>query len=374
LPQDEFAPLNGFQKRVLIGVEIEAYSIGASDYQIGRRLSRPRPGLSEEGERFSRDASIGSEYNSRPFTTPREALFLLKSGLRKYLRSLYRSQRPERHHVPLLVGGWTNRSAGTHLHISVADQTLTKEQAESLAIHIHDHLPFLIAIGANSPIWDKQITTHSSNRFLHGSDIHFLPIPRGKLTQEPTHELVYSPGRKRKPATLEIRVMDSNIPEFIVAALCLVKAATIRWLKERPAINDVQHSEYLWARLDAGRRGMRSKLPWGCNWLPARRYLDRFLWEFREEIEEIDPPDEVFEAFRLLKKGYNGARIIRTAALVAKKEHPQTWQRRFAKRYYQGLELLLSGNSLWDFAEELNVPLPNTDNVWLGRKGASIDG
>ena len=41
----ESNPLNGFHKRVVIGVEIEAYGIGASDYQIGRRLSRPRPGV-----------------------------------------------------------------------------------------------------------------------------------------------------------------------------------------------------------------------------------------------------------------------------------------------------------------------------------------
>ena len=50
--------------------------------------------------------SIGSEYNSRPFETIRESLFLLKTGLRKYLRTLYRTHAPMRDHVvPLLVGG-----------------------------------------------------------------------------------------------------------------------------------------------------------------------------------------------------------------------------------------------------------------------------
>ncbi|MDE2293749.1 MAG: hypothetical protein KGL53_16840, partial [Elusimicrobia bacterium] len=57
--------------RILIGMEVEAYSIDIADFSIGRRLSRPRPGLSESGERFTRDASIGSEYNSRPFTSVR---------------------------------------------------------------------------------------------------------------------------------------------------------------------------------------------------------------------------------------------------------------------------------------------------------------
>src|SRR5689334_16878721 len=77
------------QRQVVAGVEIEAYSISQADYSIGRRTSRPRPGVSEKGERFTRDTSIGSEYISRPFSTTREALFLLKSGLRKYLRDMY---------------------------------------------------------------------------------------------------------------------------------------------------------------------------------------------------------------------------------------------------------------------------------------------
>lgn len=361
-----------------MGVEIEAYSIGASDYQIGRRLSRPRPGLSEAGERFTRDSSIGSEYNSRPFETIRESQFLLKSGLRKYLRSLYRSHEPQHDHVvPLLVGGWTNRFAGTHIHISIADQELTPEQGRDLALHLHDHIPFLIAIGANSPVWDKKLTTKASNRFLRGSDTYFLPIRLGEL-DEPTgddehREMIFNPGRKRKPPTLEIRVLDSNLPEFIVAALCVVKVVTLRWLNRGEATNQMRHSQYLWARLDAGNRGMRCKIPWQDRWLPVRQYLDKFMWEYRREFEEIDPPSEIFDVFRLLKKGYNGSRLIREAATIARREHPQTWQRRFAKRYYEGLEALLSGNTLRDFATAMKVEVPDTDNVWLGRRGSPVD-
>ncbi|GMU22266.1 MAG: hypothetical protein AMXMBFR13_23530, partial [Phycisphaerae bacterium] len=251
-----------FQKRIVIGVEIEAYSIGSSDYQIGRRLSRPRPGLSENGERFARDASIGSEYNSRPFETIRESLFLLKSGLRKYLRSLYRSQKENNGHpVPLLVGGWTNRFAGTHLHLSVADEELSRPRARSLAARIHDHIPLLVAMGANSPVWDKQITGRASNRLLRGTDTYFTPIKRGELTSQDTRELVYNPGRKTKPPTLELRVLDSNIPEFIVAAVCVTKAIALRWLKHGSAVNPIyDHEEYRAARLDAGTRGMKARL------------------------------------------------------------------------------------------------------------------
>ena len=46
------------QKRVTIGVEIESFSISQPDLHIGCDVSRPRPGLSEEGERFGQDETI----------------------------------------------------------------------------------------------------------------------------------------------------------------------------------------------------------------------------------------------------------------------------------------------------------------------------
>jgi hypothetical protein len=363
-----------YNKRIILGVEIEAYSINVADHKIGRRLSRPRPGLSESGERFTRDASIGSEYNSRPFTTVRESFFLLKAGLRKYLRDLYRGRDEELdYRVPLLVGGWTNRFAGTHLHLSVANRNLNKEEASSLGWHVHDQLPFLIAIGANSPVWNKRTTGKASNRLLRGSQVYFAPIRRGPLTSVDTKEMLYSPGRKTKPGTLEIRVLDSNIPEFVVAALSVVKAIGMRWLKGKSAANRITHTEYLQARQDAASRGMRCRLPWRGELLPVPEYLDRFLWEHREEFYQMDIPEEIFEIYRLLKRGINGARLIHDATLIARHEHPQTWQRRFARRYRSGLIHLLSGNTLRDFSHELQVPLPNTDRVWLGRKRGSID-
>lgn len=363
-----------FNKRIVLGVEIEAYSINVADHKIGRRLSRPRPGLSESGERFARDASIGTEYNSRPFNTVREGFFLLKAGLRKYLRDFYRGQEDELDfRVPLLVGGWTNRFAGTHLHLSVANRNIDKQDASAIAWHLHDHLPFLIAIGANSPVWDKRITGKASNRFLRGSRVYCAPVKRGQLTSVPMKEMLYSPGRKRKPGTVEVRVLDSNIPEFIMAAFCVVKAIGLRWLKGKGTANRMTDEEYLQARVDAATKGMRCRLPWRKELIPVSEYLDRFLWEHREEFEQMDIPEELYEVFRLLKRGYNGSRVIHDAALVARHEHPQSWQRRFAKRYRSGLVHLLSGNTFRDFAAELKVPLPNTDRVWLGRKRASID-
>jgi hypothetical protein len=367
-------PREPLHRRIVIGAEIEAYSISTDDYRIGRKLTRPRPGLSESGEKFARDASIGNEYNSRPFATVRESLFLLKSGLRKYLRGFYRGALyKEARRIPLLVGGWTDRVAGTHLHLSVLDQPLRQEDARSLAMHIHDHIPLLIAIGANSPIWNRKLTTHASMRVLRGSDTYFKPIRRGQLPGGAEREMVFSRGRKTKPATLEVRILDSNLPEFIVAALCVLKAVALRWLRGGSATNRLSYDRYLRARSEAAALGMRCRLFWKDDELTAGRYFDRFLWEHREELDLMDIPDDTYETFRLLKRGYNGARIIQLAVRSAQDEHPQTWQRRFAKRYSHGLHRLLSGNSLRDFAGSLAIQLPSTDRVWLGRKGASLD-
>lgn len=359
--------------RILVGTEIETYSISTDNYRIGRRLSRPKPGISESGEKFTRDASIGSEYNSRPFHTVREALFLLKSGLRKYLRGFYRGSpvKGERL-VPLLVGGWTDRTAGAHIHLSVAGQVLTKEDAASLAAKIHDHIPLLMAIGANSPVWNKRLTSRASMRILRGSDIYFKAAGRGRLSSDRHCELVYNPGRKTKPPTLELRILDSNIPEFLVAAICIVKAAALNWLDHRRGSNRLPQASYLAARKDAAERGMKARLFWKDEELTVAEYLDRFLWVHRRELEMMDIPEDVFETFRLLKRGYNGSRIIHEAVKRAMDEHPQTWQRRFARRYTAGLHRLLSGNTLEDFARHLKVELPSTENVWLGRKRASL--
>jgi hypothetical protein len=363
------------QRRVIIGVEVEAYSIALADYAIGRRTSRPRPGLSEAGERFTRDTSIGSEYNSRPFATVREALFLLKSGLRKYLRDLYRGEVDDDDRlIPLLVGSWTNRYAGTHLHVSFADRELEEEDAVSFATHLHDHIPMLIAMGANSPVWDKRMTTRASNRVVRGSDSYFAPLERGVLTSKDLQEMRFAPGRKTKPPTVELRVLDSNIPEYVVACLAVVKAIALRWLESREDVNAVPPDMYLAARADAAERGMRCRLPWRGELMPAGSVIDRFLWEYRDEIGMMDIPDEVFTTFKLIKRGFNGARVIRRAVHQARQEHVQTWQRRFAKWYSEGIEQLLSGNRLEDFCAALHVELPNTDRIWLGRRSSPIDG
>lgn len=356
-------------ERVIMGVELECYTIQTPAYKISRELAFPRKGMSEQGERFGRDWSIGTEYNSRPFRTIREGVFLLKAGLRKYNKTLYRrkSQSRRLRHL-LLTGGWRDRFAGAHIHLSIAGEKLSKKDAQHLAGHLHGHIPFLVALGANSPVWADEITHVASNRIVKASKIYFHPIRRTKLTSRSMDELLYSRGRVTKPPTLELRVLDSNVPEFVMAAACVVKAVTLAWLAGKKAACRVPHARYLESRADAASRGMSAHLYWNGDRMTARKYLDRFVWTFRDELEEMDIPHEMWTTLKLLKKGYNGSRILEAAARLAHREHPQTWQRRFAKRYVHALEHLLAGNTILGFARRLEVETPDLDDVWLGRR------
>lgn len=356
-----------------MGVELESYSIQLPDYRISRELVFPRKGVGEAGEGFGRDASIGTEYRSRPFSTVREGFFLLKAGLRKYVRELYRERaHSSRRQRLLLVGGWRDRFAGAHLHMSVAGETLTRERARRLAWHLHDHLPLVVALTANSPVWGDELTDIASNRTVLGSKKYFTPVARRRLRSRTTDEITLNRGRKTKPPTLEIRIMDSNLPEFVMAAATLLKAAALGCLEGQGASNVVRHSDYLLSRLDAAKRGMRAKLCWNGRWLSAPQYLDRFIWVHREALSEMDVPEDVWTTLKLCKRGWNGSHILHEAAALAHEEHPQTWQRRFAKRYAGALSSLLSGNSLLDFIQKLSLEPPNLGEVSLGRRGSRL--
>src|SRR4029077_16407797 len=138
---------------------------------------------------------------------------------------------------------------------------------------------------------------------VRGSDAYFAPLMRGELSDEDLKEMRYTISRRRKPATLEIRALDSNLPEFVIANVCLVKAITLRWLRGEGAPNKLTKEDYLKARADAGIHGMKCRLPWKGEWIPAGKYLDKFLWEHRDEFEKMDLPEEAYDTFKLLKRG-----------------------------------------------------------------------
>ncbi len=103
---------------ITMGIELETYSIALPEYRICRALHFPKRSLVEAGERFTRDDSIGLEYNSRVFTSLREAFFLLKSSLRKYIR-FQDPESQENRFVIFPTGGWIDRFAGLHVHLAL---------------------------------------------------------------------------------------------------------------------------------------------------------------------------------------------------------------------------------------------------------------
>jgi len=358
------------QRRIVMGVELEAYTIQLPAFEVSRRMAFPRKGVGESGERFGRDDSIGTEYNSRPFVTLREGLFLLKAGLRKYNRALYRSRSPTRAGRRLLmVGGWRDRYAGAHVHLSVAGHRLTRQEARQLAYHLHDHLPLFIAMGANSPVWADELSDVASNRILRASRIYFHVTRRAHLTSRTMDEMLYSPGRLLKPPTLEVRVLDSNLPEYVLAAAACMKAVALAWLDRKPATNHVSHHDYLLGRENAARDGMAARLCWNGTWMPATRCLSRFLAAYRPEMRKLDLPEDLATALQWLRDGVDGAQLIAEAARRARRERGREngaagenhWQSRFARRYVAAIDEILSGHTLPDFARRLGLEHPGLD-------------
>ncbi|MBI2870734.1 MAG: hypothetical protein HYY14_03390 [Candidatus Omnitrophica bacterium] len=355
--------------KITMGLELESYSIALPENRICRELHFPRRSSIEKGERFKRDASIGPEYNSRVFTTVREAFFLLKNGLRKY--TVFRPpDRKDEWHAIFPVGGWIDRFAGSHIHLAVTGRRLDYQDAKRLAIQLHDHLPFLIVLTASSPVWRNKVTQISSNRLFRGSKKYCRVTSRGALYKNPFREMSYNRGGKRKPPTLEIRICDSSLPEHLVAALSVCRAVALRWLKRKRPHNRSTHPNYLKARERAMRQGVGARLVWTNHWIRVPRYVDLFFRKYEKELKEMDIPEDVLRVFKYLKKGFNQAELIRRAALLCRKRHRPTWQRRFAKKYAKAIKELLDGNSLEQFARGLGVRLPDIRHTWLGHKGA----
>lgn len=351
-----------------MGIELESYSISVPDYRISRELQFPKRGIAEAGERFTKDDSIGTEYNSKVFYTIREAFFLIKNGLRKYIH--FRGSQEREDHTIFPVGGWIDRFAGTHIHLASGKKKFHFHQAKSLARHLHDHIPYLIALSANSPVWREKINTVDSNRVLRGTKKYCQISKRGPLTRTRYRELTFNAGGKRKPPTLELRVLDAGIPEYIVAALCVVNAAALHWFAQKSAFNQLTHENYLKSRDQACRKGTDAKLFWNNHKVTVSQYTDLFFRKYEEELDQMDIPDDVVNVFKYLKKGWNQADLIRKAAQKCLWLHRPTWQRRFAKKYAHAIQLLLDGNSYATFAKTLGVRLPNIDRTWLGRKEA----
>jgi len=354
---------------ISLGAEVETYTITVGDLHIGRHFMLPRKGVIERGESYHRDRSIGIEYASRPFGSIRESLFGIKGGLRKSMTS-YRFDRspPIRDYVLFFAGTWRDRFAATHFHVGLGEDGMDFERAQKLSCHLHAHIPFLIALLANSPVYKERITYIDSNRLVHAGNKYFYPLEYGALDKEYREEMTFNFSRKKRVPTLEIRPCDANLPEYMVAGLVVVKAITMNWLSRQPIKNRNSYEKHLKARAAAGRHGPRAILYWNNRPLSATAYLDRFFREHQTYLNRMDIPHEVREVFRLFKLGWNGAGIIRRACQRHHRAHPRTWQRYFAEDYAEAVKALLKGETVPTFARMLGLRPPPVGSAKIAGK------
>lgn len=354
---------------ISLGMEVETYTINLEDYRIGRYLMFPRKGVVERDESYHRDRSIGIEYASRPYRTIREALFGVKVGLRKSTVNfkLERDRRP-RPYALFFAGTWRDRFAASHFHVGLGPGGIEFDDAQELTRHLHGHLPFLIALLANSPVSKERITNIDSNRFLYADERFFFPLAPGDLDVEMREEITYNLSRKKRTPTLELRPCDANLPEYMAAGLVVVKAVTMAWLAGWPVANENNYHHHLLGRTSAGRRGFRARLYWNERPLLARDYIDRFFKTYHPFLSRMDIPAEVVDVFKLFKQGWNGAKILRHACRRHYRAHPRVWPRYFAENYAEAINALLNGENLYTFSSILGVRPPRDASVRLGSK------
>ncbi|MEM2088663.1 MAG: glutamate-cysteine ligase family protein [Thermoproteota archaeon] len=326
---------------VTIGVEIECYTILTSEKRISRSVLLPREKSSEDGERFTIDKSIGSEYVTKPFENIVGALYAIDRGLGKYAD-------PFNNHnaLPLPIGGWNDRFAGAHFHIGFKEKGFRKEEALSLANYIHDHIPFIIAVSANSPVWRRRITGYSSNRMLRVGREYCIPVVKGELNQNHYREMNFNPENKHKPSTLEIRVCDSNIPPYVCTVMTILRILASAWRNGEKACNSLTHEAYLQSRVEAARKGVKATLYWDGKPVTVGEYLRRLTQIYSDETSALDLPQEVLEVFSLLEKGWNHAEAIRHAAMESRRRLGRGWEKNMAVKLASAMEILLNGGSL----------------------------
>ncbi|MEM3028696.1 MAG: glutamate-cysteine ligase family protein [Thermoproteota archaeon] len=335
---------------VTIGVEIECYTILTDEKRISRSVLLPREKSSEDGERFTIDKSIGSEYVTKPFESIEEALYAIERGLGKYAD-------PSKNHnaLPLPIGGWNDRFAGAHFHIGFKEKGLRKEEALSLANYIHDHIPLLIAVSSNSPVWRRRITGYSSNRMLRVGGEYCIPVAKGGLNQNHYREMNLNPENKHKPSTLEIRVCDSNIPPYVCTVITILRILASAWRNGEKPCNSLTHEAYLQSRVEAAQRGVNATLYWNEKPVTVGEYLRLLTLSYEDEASILDPPRSVVEVLSLLEKGWNNAEAIRHAAIESRIRLGRGWEKDMVVKLASAMGTLLNGGSLKNYHRSLGL-------------------
>ena len=359
-----------------MGLEVESFSIDIKSLEVKTKTPyKPKYGI-EKDEQFTDDMTIGSEYNSAVFSSINEAFFRIKTGLRKYLVNI---EEEEQLRLALL-GSYTEGdiTAGVHYHIGFGkNKGITKDEARFIAPYVHQQIPFIIAMTANSPIINEDITEYASNRLIHNGEFMFDVLNRKdlkKILVETSHldEISFSRAMSgKKPATLEVRVADSNLPEYIMAGFFIIYITIMGAMKGKKLWEYYKHEKYELDRIEAGEKGARASIHWNKVKFPIPKYIDAFFNFYREEIKTANISQDILIVFRLAKKGWIMADIIREAYKNLKKKmigkDEEEIKKSFFIKYLAAQQQNLNGENIVTFCKNLNVKIPNTDDVRLGK-------
>ncbi len=351
------------------GIEIESYLI-KGDKVFERTSIQPIRDVVEPGEDFTEDIAIGNEYISPVFDDINEGFFLLRNGLRKY--RIF-AQKKKNYQIGLF-GTWLKDPAGVHFHIGLGEEGIEKKDAGPLMVYIHDYLPFILALCANSPVYEEELTPNASNRVVKYGDEWCKSISKPeilRLRSDHWVEINYNAHRKDKPPTIEVRIADTNIPEYIIAAVEVLRVLTIAYLSGKPSPNEISFENYNKSKLNAAKYGVEGKIYWNEKNLEMHDYIDTFFDSFHKELEEKDLTDEILDVFRLAKLGWNNATIVRNSIEHIKSVYSSkkfNWKKQFLMRYSEALSSSLDGNNLIDYARLMFVDLPDLKKTNIGKE------
>ncbi|NHI92753.1 MAG: hypothetical protein EAX96_09660 [Candidatus Lokiarchaeota archaeon] len=369
---------------VTMGFEIEAYSISylidedglKKDFEIGYDVFYPQENVFEKGEQYTDDVTIGPEFNSPVFFSIKNCLFMLKNSLRKYNVFQEKDDDNKERRIALF-GTWLENPAALHVHIGYGLDGIQIGDAAYLAKHIIHHLPFLIALTTSSPIFERQITGIANNRlstsqFCKSIDLDTIEdgIPIEHFTEINYNN--YLAEEREKPPTLEIRVCDTNIPEYAVAALTVIYAVIMRAKKgkkgEQRKMKPLMENSFknnLIARENAIKDGSKAILMWNDKKTTISKYVDKFFYFYKDELDEMSVSSNITDTFKYLKRGWNMGEIIKRAVEISKKKG-DNWEQDFCSKYINALEHSLDGADLTSFAEFLGIKLPDLKKIKLG--------
>ncbi|MBD3186578.1 hypothetical protein GF325_07115 [Candidatus Bathyarchaeota archaeon] len=357
-----------------IGMEVESFTIDTERLEIlAQAPFYPDNKVGVElDENFTNDVTIGSEFNSPVFTSINKAAFRMKSSLRKYSMNMAEA----RNRQIALLGSFTDEldTAGVHYHLGFKDTVEIDDIVlYKVAVAIHQQVPFLIAILANSSLLRGADTSFSSNRLIHNGPAMFRAISREKIgamkTTKPFHELYYSPPKGKKPHTLEIRVCDSNLPEYIIAGFFIIKTVTIGAIAGKKAWEQYNHQQYIQDRLNVARNGMNATIHWNGQGLNVPQYIDKFFKDYKRVIELLQFEKDVLAPFKLAKKGWAMADIIREAYRNIKKKYLKGQKKYILKEFILHLveaqENNLDGDGLKQFITDMGIHVSPYQDVKL---------